>query len=98
MEGPTPILALIHDAIMVTAGIFLVACLFPLFIIILYIMNLISLVGIITILLGATLALALKDIKRSLFYSTMSQFGYAMLALGMGSHLAALFHLNVMLV
>nr|YP_009660390.1 NADH dehydrogenase subunit 5 [Woodfordia fruticosa]QCS00283.1 NADH dehydrogenase subunit 5 [Woodfordia fruticosa] len=93
MEGPTPISALIHAATMVAAGIFLVARLLPLFIIIPYIMNLISLIGIITVLLGATLALAQKDIKRSLAYSTMSQLGYMMLALGMGSYRAALFHL-----
>nr|YP_009447780.1 NADH dehydrogenase subunit 5 [Vitis ficifolia]BBB38454.1 NADH dehydrogenase subunit 5 [Vitis ficifolia] len=93
MEGPTPISALIHAATMVAAGIFLVARLFPLFIVIPYIMNLISLIGIITILLGATLALAQKDIKKSLAYSTMSQLGYTMLALGMGSYRAALFHL-----
>lgn len=93
MEGPTPISALIHAATMVAAGIFLVARLFPLFIVIPYIMNLISLIGIITIFLGATLALAQKDIKRSLAYSTMSQLGYTMLALGMGSYRTALFHL-----
>nr|YP_010471856.1 NADH dehydrogenase subunit F [Nervilia fordii]UVG41214.1 NADH dehydrogenase subunit F [Nervilia fordii] len=93
MEGPTPISALIHAATMVAAGIFLVARLLPLFIVIPYIMNLICLVGIITVLLGATLALAQRDIKRSLAYSTMSQLGYIMLALGIGSYRAALFHL-----
>nr|YP_010428521.1 NADH-plastoquinone oxidoreductase subunit 5 [Tetracera sarmentosa]USO20364.1 NADH-plastoquinone oxidoreductase subunit 5 [Tetracera sarmentosa] len=93
MEGPTPISALIHAATMVAAGIFLVARLFPLFIVLPYIMNLISLIGIITVLLGATLALAQKDIKKTLAYSTMSQLGYMMLALGMGSYRAALFHL-----
>nr|WDY86047.1 NdhF [Bredemeyera divaricata] len=93
MEGPTPISALIHAATMVAAGIFLVARLLPLFISVPYIMNLISLVGIITVLLGATLALAQGDIKRGLAYSTMSQLGYMMLALGMGSYRAALFHL-----
>nr|AZM32171.1 NADH-plastoquinone oxidoreductase subunit 5 [Nepenthes mirabilis] len=93
MEGPTPISALIHAATMVAAGIFLVARLFPLFIVIPYIMNLISLIGIITVLLGATLALSQKDIKRSLAYSTISQLGYMVLALGMGSYRAALFHL-----
>nr|YP_010503710.1 NADH-plastoquinone oxidoreductase subunit 5 [Chrysosplenium pilosum]YP_010504719.1 NADH-plastoquinone oxidoreductase subunit 5 [Chrysosplenium lectus-cochleae]YP_010978439.1 NADH-plastoquinone oxidoreductase subunit 5 [Chrysosplenium valdepilosum]UXE32259.1 NADH-plastoquinone oxidoreductase subunit 5 [Chrysosplenium pilosum]UXE33436.1 NADH-plastoquinone oxidoreductase subunit 5 [Chrysosplenium lectus-cochleae]WOC30178.1 NADH-plastoquinone oxidoreductase subunit 5 [Chrysosplenium valdepilosu len=93
MEGPTPISALIHAATMVAAGIFLVARLLPLFIVIPYIMNVISLISIITVLLGATLALAQKDIKRSLAYSTMSQLGYMMLALGMGSYRAALFHL-----
>nr|YP_010021998.1 NADH-plastoquinone oxidoreductase subunit 5 [Magnolia delavayi]QGX42659.1 NADH-plastoquinone oxidoreductase subunit 5 [Magnolia delavayi]QIB72056.1 NADH-plastoquinone oxidoreductase subunit 5 [Magnolia delavayi]QOL11922.1 NADH-plastoquinone oxidoreductase subunit 5 [Magnolia delavayi]QOW04035.1 NADH-plastoquinone oxidoreductase subunit 5 [Magnolia delavayi]UOU92681.1 NADH-plastoquinone oxidoreductase subunit 5 [Magnolia delavayi] len=93
MEGPTPISALIHAATMVAAGIFLVARLLPLFTVIPYIMNLISLLGIITVLLGATLALAQKDIKRSLAYSTMSQLGYIMLAPGIGSYRAALFHL-----
>nr|QQK92990.1 NADH-plastoquinone oxidoreductase subunit 5 [Bomarea ovallei] len=93
MEGPTPISALIHAATMVAAGIFLVARLLPLFIVIPHIMNLISLIGIITVLLGATLALAQRDIKRSLAYSTMSQLGYIMLALGIGSYRAALFHL-----
>nr|YP_009684252.1 NADH-plastoquinone oxidoreductase subunit 5 [Pseudostellaria heterophylla]QDP18186.1 NADH-plastoquinone oxidoreductase subunit 5 [Pseudostellaria heterophylla] len=93
MEGPTPISALIHAATMVAAGIFLVARLFPLFIVIPYIMYVITFIGIITVFLGATLALAQKDIKRSLAYSTMSQLGYMMLALGMGSYRAALFHL-----
>nr|AHY80589.1 NADH-plastoquinone oxidoreductase subunit 5 [Beta vulgaris subsp. vulgaris]ALG63334.1 NADH dehydrogenase subunit 5 [Beta vulgaris subsp. vulgaris]UVF30908.1 NADH dehydrogenase subunit F [Beta vulgaris subsp. maritima] len=93
MEGPTPISALIHAATMVAAGIFLVARLLPLFIVIPYVMYVISFIGIITVLLGATLALAQKDIKRSLAYSTMSQLGYMMLALGMGSYRAALFHL-----
>uniref|UniRef100_UPI00315D7EE0 NADH-plastoquinone oxidoreductase subunit 5 n=1 Tax=Plantago cornuti TaxID=197799 RepID=UPI00315D7EE0 len=93
MEGPTPISALIHAATMVAAGIFLVARLLPLFIVIPYIMNFISLIGIITVLLGATLALTQKDIKKGLAYSTMSQLGYMMLALGMGSYRSALFHL-----
>nr|AGW98848.1 NADH-plastoquinone oxidoreductase subunit 5 [Operculina macrocarpa] len=93
MEGPTPISALIHAATMVAAGIFLVARLLPIFIVIPYIMYLISLIGIITVLLGATLALAQQDIKRGLAYSTMSQLGYMMLALGMGSYRSALFHL-----
>nr|QQL92297.1 NADH-plastoquinone oxidoreductase subunit 5 [Eustoma grandiflorum] len=93
MEGPTPISALIHAATMVAAGIFLVARLLPLFIVIPSIMNFISLIAIITVFLGATLALAQKDIKRGLAYSTMSQLGYMMLALGMGSYRNALFHL-----
>nr|YP_010392185.1 NADH-plastoquinone oxidoreductase subunit 5 [Wahlenbergia marginata]UPX07794.1 NADH-plastoquinone oxidoreductase subunit 5 [Wahlenbergia marginata] len=93
MEGPTPISALMHAATMVAAGIFLVARLIPLFRFIPPIMNFISLVGIITVFYGATLALAQKDIKRGLAYSTMSQLGYMMLALGMGSYRSALFHL-----
>nr|YP_010699224.1 NADH-plastoquinone oxidoreductase subunit 5 [Elsholtzia eriostachya]WCH61808.1 NADH-plastoquinone oxidoreductase subunit 5 [Elsholtzia eriostachya] len=93
MEGPTPISALIHAATMVAAGIFLVARLLPLFLVIPHILDLISVIGIITVLLGATLAIAQKDIKRGLAYSTMSQLGYMMLALGMGSFRSALFHL-----
>nr|YP_010716355.1 NADH-plastoquinone oxidoreductase subunit 5 [Cyperus papyrus]WDE76241.1 NADH-plastoquinone oxidoreductase subunit 5 [Cyperus papyrus] len=93
MEGPTPISALIHAATMVAAGVFLVGRLFPLFLITPYIMDIISSIGLITLFLGATLALAQKDIKRSLAYSTMSQLGYIILALGIGSFRAALFHL-----
>nr|YP_010692356.1 NADH dehydrogenase subunit F [Juncus roemerianus]UZM11318.1 NADH dehydrogenase subunit F [Juncus roemerianus] len=93
MEGPTPISALIHAATMVAAGIFLIARLFPLFFTIPYIMNILSSIGIITLLLGATLAFAQKDIKKSLAYSTMSQLGYIILALGIGSYRTALFHL-----
>uniref|UniRef100_UPI0031F3DFCD NADH-plastoquinone oxidoreductase subunit 5 n=1 Tax=Platylobium montanum TaxID=1969477 RepID=UPI0031F3DFCD len=93
MEGPTPISALIHAATMVAAGIFLVARLIPLFIVIPLIMNGIAFIGIITVILGATLALAQKDIKKNLAYSTISQLGYMMFALGMGSYRAALFHL-----
>nr|QYB22062.1 NADH-plastoquinone oxidoreductase subunit 5 [Phyllocladus trichomanoides]BBF91076.1 NADH-plastoquinone oxidoreductase subunit 5 [Phyllocladus aspleniifolius] len=93
MEGPTPISALIHAATMVAAGIFLIARLFPLFRALPLIMNLISWIGGITALLGATMALAQKDLKRGLAYSTMSQLGYMMLALGIDSYRAALFHL-----
>lgn len=93
MEGPTPISALIHAATMVAAGIFLIARLFPLFQALPYIMNIISWIGAITALLGATIALAQKDLKKGLAYSTMSQLGYMMLALGIGSYKAALFHL-----
>nr|YP_009159048.1 NADH plastoquinone oxidoreductase subunit 5 [Amentotaxus argotaenia]AKP55033.1 NADH plastoquinone oxidoreductase subunit 5 [Amentotaxus argotaenia] len=93
MEGPTPISALIHAATMVAAGIFLVARLFPLFRALPLIMNLISWIGGITALLGATMALAQKDLKKGLAYSTMSQLGYMMLALGIDSYQIALFHL-----
>ena len=86
MERPTLISALTHAATMVAAEIFLVARLLPLFIVVPYIMNIIALIGIITLLLGATLALAQKDIKRGLANSTMSQLGYMMLALGIGSY------------
>lgn len=93
MEGPTPISALIHAATMVAAGIFLIARLFPIFQALPFIMNIISWIGAITALLGATIALAQKDLKKGLAYSTMSQLGYMMLALGIGSYQAGLFHL-----
>eukprot|EP00850_Spirogloea_muscicola_P024159 SM000460S16110 [mRNA] locus=s460:16583:18409:+ [translate_table: standard] len=93
MEGPTPISALIHAATMVAAGIFLVARMLPLFESLGLVMNVIAWTGAITALLGASIALAQKDLKRGLAYSTMSQLGYMMLALGIGSYRAALFHL-----
>nr|QBE89556.1 NADH dehydrogenase subunit 5 [Marchantia polymorpha subsp. ruderalis] len=93
MEGPTPISALIHAATMVAAGIFLVARMFPLFQMLPFFMSIISWTGAITALLGATIALAQKDLKKGLAYSTMSQLGYMMLALGIGSYKAGLFHL-----
>nr|YP_009973910.1 NADH-plastoquinone oxidoreductase subunit 5 [Danaea sellowiana]QNH93727.1 NADH-plastoquinone oxidoreductase subunit 5 [Danaea sellowiana] len=93
MEGPTPISAPIHAATMVAAGIFFVARMFHFFEALPFTMNVISWIGGITALLGATIALAQKDLKRCLAYSTMSQLGYMMLALGIGSYRAALFHL-----
>nr|YP_009992476.1 NADH-plastoquinone oxidoreductase subunit 5 [Angiopteris yunnanensis]QNN90661.1 NADH-plastoquinone oxidoreductase subunit 5 [Angiopteris yunnanensis] len=93
MEGPTPISALIHAATMVAAGIFFVARMFHFFEALPFAMNTISWVGGITALLGATIALAQKDLKKGLAYSTMSQPGYMMLAPGIGSYRAALFHL-----
>src|SRR5579875_906016 len=93
MEGPTPISASIHAATMVAAGIFLIARLFPLFQVLPYIMNIISWIGALTAILGATIALAQKDLKKGLAYSTMSQSGYMMLALGIDSYQAGLFHL-----
>nr|QYB18303.1 NADH dehydrogenase subunit 5 [Sphaerocarpos texanus] len=93
MEGPTPISALIHAATMVAAGIFLVARMFPLFQVLPFVMSIISWIGAVTALLGATIALAQKDLKKGLAYSTMSQLGYMMLALGIGSYKAGLFHL-----
>nr|YP_009974000.1 NADH-plastoquinone oxidoreductase subunit 5 [Eupodium kaulfussii]QNH93818.1 NADH-plastoquinone oxidoreductase subunit 5 [Eupodium kaulfussii] len=93
MEGPTPISALIHAATMVAAGIFFVARMFNFFEALPFTMNIIAWVGGITALLGATIALTQKDLKRGLAYSTMSQPGYMMLALGIGSYRAALFHL-----
>lgn len=93
MEGPTPISALIHAATMVAAGIFLTCRLLPLYELSLYVMNFIAIIGILTAFLGATIAIAQKDLKKGLAYSTMSQLGYMMLALGIGSYKAAIFHL-----
>lgn len=93
MEGPTPISALIHAATMVAAGVFLIARLLCLFQEIPLVMDVIAWIGCITAFLGATIALAQKDLKKGLAYSTMSQLGYMILALGLGSYQAGLFHL-----
>nr|UPO65769.1 NADH dehydrogenase subunit 5 [Cylindrocystis brebissonii] len=93
MEGPTPISALIHAATMVAAGVFLIARLLCVFQEIPLVMDGIAWIGCITALLGATIALAQKDLKKGLAYSTMSQLGYMILALGLGSYQAGLFHL-----
>jgi NAD(P)H-quinone oxidoreductase subunit 5 len=93
MEGPTPISALIHAATMVAAGIFLVARVFPIFAMLPYMLDIVAWIGAITAILGASLAIAQPDLKRSLAYSTMSQLGYMMLALGIGSYEAGIFHL-----
>nr|YP_003934605.1 NADH-plastoquinone oxidoreductase subunit 5 [Myriopteris lindheimeri]ADL29802.1 NADH-plastoquinone oxidoreductase subunit 5 [Myriopteris lindheimeri] len=93
MEGPTPISALIHAATMVAAGIFLIARLFNLISMLFPAMCVISWVGGVTAFLGATLALAQRDLKKGLAYSTMSQLGYMVSALGIGAYRPALFHL-----
>jgi NAD(P)H-quinone oxidoreductase subunit 5 len=93
MEGPTPISALIHAATMVAAGVFLVARLLPLFEQLPFMMDIIAYTGSITSLLGASIAIAQKDLKKGLAYSTMSQLGYMILALGVGSYGSGLFHL-----
>lgn len=93
MEGPTPISALIHAATMVAAGIFLVARMFPIFDQYPFIMQIIAWVGGLTAVLGATVALTQTDLKKGLAYSTVSQLGYMMMALGVGSPTASLFHL-----
>ena len=93
MEGPTPISALIHAATMVAAGIFLVARLQPLYSLFPSIQFIISLVGTITCFLGATIALTQMDLKKGLAYSTVSQLGYMMLAMGCGAPVAGIFHL-----
>nr|YP_009547690.1 NADH-plastoquinone oxidoreductase subunit 5 [Antrophyum semicostatum]AYW16293.1 NADH-plastoquinone oxidoreductase subunit 5 [Antrophyum semicostatum] len=93
MEGPTPISALIHAATMVAAGIFLIARVFNLILMLPFSMFVISWIGAITAFLGATLAFAQTDLKKSLAYSTMSQLGYMVLSLGIGAYRSALFHL-----
>lgn len=93
MEGPTPISALIHAATMVAAGVFLVARMFPVFEQLPTVMNFIAWVGAITAFIGATIALTQNDIKKGLAYSTMSQLGYMVLAMGVGAYTAGLFHL-----
>src|SRR5262249_49731363 len=91
MEGPTPVSALIHAATMVAAGVYLVGRAFPLFtpeaqLAIAY-------TGAITLTIAATTAIVMTDIKKVLAYSTVSQLGYMMLALGLGGWVAGLFHL-----
>ncbi len=93
MEGPTPISALIHAATMVAAGIFLVARLQPLYSLFPQIQFIIALVGTITCFLGASIALTQMDLKKGLAYSTVSQLGYMMLAMGCGAPIAGIFHL-----
>ncbi len=92
MAGPTPVSALIHAATMVTAGIYLVARNGELFIHSEYAGHFVTVVGIITALLGATIALTQNDIKKVLAYSTVSQLGFMFVALGMGAHTTAVFH------
>ena len=93
MEGPTPISALIHAATMVAAGVFLVARLDPLYTLFPSMQLIIALVGTITCFLGASIALTQMDLKKGLAYSTVSQLGYMMLAMGCGAPLAGIFHL-----
>ncbi|MEZ4575249.1 MAG: NADH-quinone oxidoreductase subunit L [Vampirovibrionales bacterium] len=95
MEGPTPISALIHAATMVAAGVFLIARMYPM-----YnmpggemIMTVIAWVGGLTAVVAATIALTQFDIKKALAYSTMSQLGYMVMAMGLGAYAAGLFHL-----
>jgi len=92
MEGPTPVSALIHAATMVAAGVFLVARFFPLFQSSTSAMAVVALIGAITAFFAATMGLVSNDIKRVLAYSTVSQLGYMMLALGVGAYGIAIFH------
>ena len=93
MEGPTPVSALIHAATMVAAGVFLVARFYPVFQHSAEAMTVVALVGAFTALFAATMGLAANDIKRVMAYSTISQLGYMMAALGVGAYGPALFHL-----
>ncbi|HEY1096706.1 MAG TPA: NADH-quinone oxidoreductase subunit L [Alphaproteobacteria bacterium] len=93
MEGPTPVSALIHAATMVTAGVFMVARLSPLFAAAPDTMAFITLMGGLTAIVAAIIGLTQNDIKRVIAYSTMSQLGYMFFALGVGAFGAAVFHL-----
>ena len=93
MEGPTPISALIHAATMVTAGVFLVARLNPLFNLSPVAMDVVAWTGAATAIFAATIALTQNDIKRIVAYSTVSQLGYMMMACGLGAYTAGIFHL-----
>jgi NADH-quinone oxidoreductase subunit L len=91
MEGPTPVSALVHSATMVAAGVYLVGRFFP--VLTPDVLLVIAYCGAITLFIAATIALVANDIKRVLAYSTVSQLGYMMLALGVGGWAAGLFHL-----
>ncbi|MEL6442129.1 MAG: NAD(P)H-quinone oxidoreductase subunit 5 [Cyanobacteria bacterium J06621_8] len=93
MEGPTPISALIHAATMVAAGVFLIARMYPVFENVPVAMSVIAWTGAFTAFLGATIALTQNDIKKGLAYSTVSQLGYMVMAMGIGAYSAGLFHL-----
>jgi NADH-quinone oxidoreductase subunit L len=93
MEGPTPVSALIHAATMVTAGVYLIGRMHPIYDIATYAHGTVAIVGAVTALFAATIAIVQTDIKRVLAYSTMSQIGYMFLAVGIGAYAAGFFHL-----
>jgi NADH-quinone oxidoreductase subunit L len=93
MAGPTPVSALIHAATMVAAGVYLVGRLFPIFEQTDHALTVVAIIGAITAVLGGTMGMVMHDIKRVLAYSTISQLGYMMLALGVFGYVAAFFHL-----
>ncbi len=93
MEGPTPVSALIHAATMVTAGVFMVARLSPLFELAPRALEIVTLFGAITAFFAATVGLVQNDIKRVIAYSTCSQLGYMFVACGVGAYAAGVFHL-----
>ncbi len=94
MEGPTPVSALIHAATMVAAGVYLVARTYFLFALAPAALLVVAIIGCITLFLAATMGVAEDDIKRVMAYSTISQLGYMMLALGVGGFTAGVFHLT----
>ncbi|MGZ5335004.1 MAG: NADH-quinone oxidoreductase subunit L [Solirubrobacterales bacterium] len=93
MEGPTPVSALIHAATMVTAGVYLIGRFHPVFEIALTAADIAAFVGLATLLIAATIALVVTDLKRIIAYSTMSQIGYMIMGVGIGAYSAAFFHL-----
>ena len=93
MEGPTPVSALIHAATMVTAGVFLVVRCSPIFEYSQVALNFVAIVGMITALFAASVAIAQNDIKKIIAYSTCSQLGYMFFAAGVGAYHVAIFHL-----
>jgi NADH-quinone oxidoreductase subunit L len=93
MEGPTPVSALIHAATMVTAGVYLVCLMSPIYEYAPIAAGMVTLIGAVTALYAATVGLAQNDIKRVIAYSTCSQLGYMFFAAGIGAYQAAMFHL-----
>src|SRR5437764_6442642 len=93
MEGPTPVSALIHAATMVTAGVYMVARMNAVYQLAPLAMDVVAIVGAVTAIFAASIALAQNDIKKVLAYSTISQLGYMFLALGVGAFAAGIFHL-----
>ena len=94
MEGPTPVSALIHAATMVAAGVYLIARMYGFYALLPTVLGVIAFVGGFTALFAATMAVVKNEIKQVLAYSTISQYGYMMLALGAGGYVAAFFHLT----
>jgi NADH-quinone oxidoreductase subunit L len=94
MEGPTPVSALIHAATMVAAGVYLVARMYGFYALSPTVLAIIALVGGFTALFAATMGVVKQELKQVLAYSTISQYGYMMLALGSGGYVAAVFHLT----
>ena len=93
MAGPTPVSALIHAATMVTAGVYLVARSSPLYEVVPLAQNTVAWVGALTAIFAATIAVGQRDIKKVLAYSTISQLGFMVAAVGMGAYVAGIFHL-----